>query len=167
MSEGPFPSGSCPLHGTNRRTIAGNLSNLTEDGCVEQTQPDNSPKEYYRLMDHPHIRDLFCRGSAFWHAGTTETVFTYLKKHLQAVLATHRTQLLDHRITRPDACLEIQSGTVQALSDRTKRVLREGNNLEKLYLAGEFGGNYPVRQTQNPRRAPHPTGIRSQGGETL
>ena len=65
MSEGPFPSGSCPLHGTNRRTIAGS------------------------------------------------------------------------------------------------------NNLEKLYLAGEFGGNYPVRQTQNPRRAPHPTGIRSQGGETL
>ena len=30
MSEGPFPSGSCPLHGTNRRTIAGsnNLEKL-------------------------------------------------------------------------------------------------------------------------------------------
>lgn len=76
---------------------------------------------------------------AFYHAKIAESVFDLLVKlKKQTVLTTHNTNLLDHRITRPDCCLEIQNGLLKSLADRTSRVLREGNNLEKLYLAGEF-----------------------------
>lgn len=56
----------------------------------------------------------------------------------QVMLTTHNTNLLDHRSVRPDCCFEIKNGSIRALSDRTDRALRQGNNLEKLYLAGEF-----------------------------
>ncbi len=76
---------------------------------------------------------------AFYHTKVAENIFDLLTSiNKQVVLTTHNTNLLDHRKTRPDCCFEIRSGKLKSLSDRTTRVLREGNNLEKLYLAGEF-----------------------------
>ena len=56
LSEGPLSVQQLTRYtGLNRRTITGHLSSLTEDGCVERTQPENSPKQRYRLADHPHV----------------------------------------------------------------------------------------------------------------
>lgn len=47
--------------------------------------------------------------------------------------------LMTNKIMRPD-CLFILSsrGTLTALCDATERELREGHNLEKMYIRGEF-----------------------------
>lgn len=57
----------------------------------------------------------------------------------QIILTTHNTNLMTNKLMRPD-CLFILSGTgkLTALCDATERELREGHNLEKLYIGGEF-----------------------------
>lgn len=57
----------------------------------------------------------------------------------QVVLTTHNTNLMTNHLMRPD-CLFILSrdGRLTALCDATERELREGHNLEKLYIGGEF-----------------------------
>lgn len=80
---------------------------------------------------------------------TEGAVFRYLKeKTYQAVLTAHATHLLSHAQTRPDCCFDIgcsiseareEDCVLKSFADSTCREIREGNNLEKLYLAGEFG----------------------------
>lgn len=76
---------------------------------------------------------------AFYHAKVSEDVFKFLKTlKQQVVLTTHNTNLLDNSITRADCCFELSKGVLKSLADRTSREIRAGNNIEKLYLAGEF-----------------------------
>ncbi len=76
---------------------------------------------------------------ACYPAKVAETLFQELSKFRnQLLLTTHNTNLLNHRLTRPDCCFQLKDGTMISLADCTSRVLRYGNNLEKLYLAGEF-----------------------------
>lgn len=79
---------------------------------------------------------------AFFHYEMSEKLVKYLKKRyagIQVVLTTHNTNLMTNALLRPD-CLFIlsRSGSLVALCDATERELREGHNLEKLYIAGEF-----------------------------
>lgn len=79
---------------------------------------------------------------AFYHYEMSETVLSYLKKEFpntQIIITTHNTNLMSNRIMRPD-CLFILSraGTLTALCNATMRELREGHNLEKMYISGEF-----------------------------
>ena len=79
---------------------------------------------------------------AFFHYEMAEKVVLYLKKYhpkTQVILTTHNTNLMNNHIMRPD-CLMILSrdGRLTALCDATERELREGHNLEKMYIAGEF-----------------------------
>ena len=57
----------------------------------------------------------------------------------QLIMTSHNTNLMANKIVRPD-CLFILSsrGTLTALCDATERELREGHNLEKMYISGEF-----------------------------
>ena len=69
-------------------------------------------------------------------------VFKFLKTlNQQVMLTTHNTNLLNNSFTRADCCFELREGIIKSLADRTKREIRSGNNLEKLYLAGEFDGD--------------------------
>ena len=79
---------------------------------------------------------------AFYHYEMSETVVKFFKKkypNCQVVMTTHNTNLMTNRLMRPD-CLFILSrdGRLTALCDATSRELREGHNLEKLYISGEF-----------------------------
>lgn len=79
---------------------------------------------------------------AFYHYEMAEMLVQYLKKkyqNCQVVLTTHNTNLMTNHLMRPD-CVFILSraGKLTALCDATERELREGHNLEKLYIGGEF-----------------------------
>ena len=79
---------------------------------------------------------------AFYHYEMSENMIQYLKvkyPNSQVILTTHNTNLMTNSIMRPD-CLFILStyGTLTPLCDATERELREGHNLEKLYISGEF-----------------------------
>lgn len=79
---------------------------------------------------------------AFYHYEMAEKVINFLKKRYpkcQVIMTSHNTNLMTNRLMRPD-CLFILSrtGTLTALCDATERELREGHNLEKMYISGEF-----------------------------
>lgn len=79
---------------------------------------------------------------AFYHYEMSEKVIRFFKMQYpdcQMIFTTHNTNLMTNKLMRPD-CLFILSrvGKLTALCDATTRELREGHNLEKLYISGEF-----------------------------
>lgn len=79
---------------------------------------------------------------AFYHYEMSENMIKFFKKKFpqcQIIMTTHNTNLMTNRFMRPD-CLFILSGSgnLTALSNATERELREGHNLEKMYISGEF-----------------------------
>lgn len=79
---------------------------------------------------------------AFYHYEMSENVVRFIKSmfpQCQVIFTSHNTNLLTNRLWRPD-CLFIlsRSGQFTALCDATPRELREGHNLEKMYISGEF-----------------------------
>lgn len=79
---------------------------------------------------------------AFYHYEMAEKVIKFFKKRYpkcQIIMTSHNTNLMTNRLMRPD-CLFILSreGTLTALCNATERELREGHNLEKMYISGEF-----------------------------
>ena len=79
---------------------------------------------------------------AFYHYEMSENVIKYFKRNnpkCQMIFTTHNTNLMTNRLMRPD-CLFILSraGNLTAVCDATNRELREGHNLEKMYISGEF-----------------------------
>lgn len=79
---------------------------------------------------------------AFYHYEMAENVIRFFKKRYpktQIIMTTHNTNLMTNRLMRPD-CVFILSkaGSLTALCDATQRELREGHNLEKMYISGEF-----------------------------
>jgi len=98
---------------------------------------------YIQLMMKKDASFLyFDEFDAFYHYEMSETVVKFFKKkypNCQVIMTTHNTNLMTNRLMRPD-CLFILSrdGRLTALCDATSRELREGHNLEKLYISGEF-----------------------------
>ena len=79
---------------------------------------------------------------AFYHYEMAENVIRFFKTKYpkcQIIMTSHNTNLMTNRLMRPD-CLFIlsRSGTLTALCNSTERELREGHNLEKMYISGEF-----------------------------
>ena len=79
---------------------------------------------------------------AFYHYEMAEKVVNFFKRRYpkcQIIMTSHNTNLMTNRLIRPD-CLFILSktGTLTSLCNATERELREGHNLEKMYISGEF-----------------------------
>lgn len=79
---------------------------------------------------------------AFYHYEMAEKVINFFEKRYpkcQIIMTSHNTNLMTNRLMRPD-CLFILSrkGSLTALCNATERELREGHNLEKMYISGEF-----------------------------
>lgn len=79
---------------------------------------------------------------AFYHFELAESIVSILEKmeNTQVVLTSHNTNLLTNRIMRPDCYFILTKNKLTALANATTRELREGHNLEKLYMSGEFNG---------------------------
>jgi AAA15 family ATPase/GTPase len=79
---------------------------------------------------------------AFYHYELSETIVSMLEKMggFQKILTSHNTNLLSNRIMRPDCYLILTKDRLISLANATERELREGHNLEKLYMSGEFDG---------------------------
>ncbi len=99
---------------------------------------------YRRLVSKVGVASLIYLDEfdAFYHYEMAEKVIQFFKKQYpkcQIIMTSHNTNLMTNRIMRPD-CLFILSrkGTLTALCNATQRELREGHNLEKMYISGEF-----------------------------
>ena len=79
---------------------------------------------------------------AYYHYEMSEKLVKYLIEnypHTQIVMTSHNTNLISNAILRPDCYLILsQDGRLTPLCDATNRELREGHNLEKMYISGEF-----------------------------
>ena len=79
---------------------------------------------------------------AFYHYELAETVVKLLENmpSSQTILTSHNTNLLTNRIMRPDCYFILADNKLTSFANATTRELREGHNLEKLYMSGEFHG---------------------------
>ena len=77
---------------------------------------------------------------AYYHYELSEEIVKLLEQEFdcQVVLTTHNTNLLSNSIMRPDCFMIIHEGKITPICDATSRELRQGHNLEKLYVGGEF-----------------------------
>ena len=77
---------------------------------------------------------------AYYHYELSESVVKLLEKmtNTQVILTSHNTNLLSNRIMRPDCYFILTKDKLTSLVNATDRELREGHNLEKLYMSGEF-----------------------------
>jgi hypothetical protein len=60
------------------------------------------------------------------------------QQNYQTILTSHNTNLLSNRIMRPDCYFILTPDKLVSFANATDRELREGHNLEKLYVSGEF-----------------------------
>lgn len=60
------------------------------------------------------------------------------KQKCQVMLTTHNTDLMTNKFLRPDCYFIMTPSRIVSVADATRRELRQGHNLEKLYQSGEF-----------------------------
>lgn len=79
---------------------------------------------------------------SFYHFELAEKIVLILEKipNTQVALTSHNTNLLTNRIMRPDCYFILTKNKLTSFANATDRELREGHNLEKLYMSGEFSG---------------------------
>ena len=79
---------------------------------------------------------------SFYHFELAESIVALLEKMpgTQVILTSHNTNLLSNRIMRPDCYFILTKDKLTSFANATDRELREGHNLEKLYMSGEFNG---------------------------
>lgn len=77
---------------------------------------------------------------AYYHFELSEKIVKLLENvfDCQVVLTSHNTNLLSNSIMRPDCFMILSNGKITPICDATNRELRQGHNLEKLYINGEF-----------------------------
>lgn len=77
---------------------------------------------------------------AFYHHDLAESIIRYFKESQgrQVLCASHNTDLFSNKVLRPDCLFILSNERLTSAANATKRELREGHNLEKLYKSGEF-----------------------------
>ena len=83
---------------------------------------------------------IFDEYDAVYHFELAEHIIKMFQKFkkTQVIFTSHNTNLLSNRFMRPDCLFIMTKNKLTSLPNATKRELREGHNLEKLYMSGEF-----------------------------
>lgn len=96
---------------------------------------------YWRNAAFASISFLFIdEFDAFLHYESAASIVRALNAvpSFQSVLTSHNTYLMQNDLTRPDCCFIMTRNRITPLCRATDRVLREGHNLEKMYVNGAF-----------------------------
>lgn len=128
-----LPDGQAELYFSQNKLVP--FYNTASSGTLALTSL------YQKIVSNPSLiyLDDF---NAFYHYEMAEKLIYYFKDkypECQLIMTSHNTNLMTNKIMRPN-CLFILSsrGTLTALCDATERELREGHNLEKMHIRGEF-----------------------------
>ena len=81
---------------------------------------------------------------AFYHYELSTTILKYInnRNEFQSVLTSHNTFLINNELMRPDCYAILKNGKISTFADSTNKTIRQGHNLEKMMLKGEFETNY-------------------------
>ncbi len=84
-----------------------------------------------------YILDEF---DAYYHYELSEHIVKMIKslKYNQVIFTTHNTTLMSNYLMRPDCLFILSEDGLTSLANATTRELREGHNLSKLYMGGDF-----------------------------
>lgn len=95
---------------------------------------------YFYWSQNKDISFLFIdEFDAYYHYELSEMLVKQLEGTAhQTVLTSHNTNLLSNSIMRPDCYFILTKSKITAIAKATDRELREGHNLQKLYINGEF-----------------------------
>lgn len=77
---------------------------------------------------------------AFYHYELSTTILKYInnRNEFQSVLTSHNTFLINNELMRPDCYAILKNGKISTFADSTNKTIRQGHNLEKMMLGGEF-----------------------------
>jgi hypothetical protein len=98
---------------------------------------------FYWYKTAPDISLMFIdEFDAYYHFELSEIMVNLLSKlpNTQVLLTSHNTNLLTNNILRPDCLFVLTHEKLTSFTNATHRELREGHNLERLYMGGEFNG---------------------------
>lgn len=82
---------------------------------------------------------------AYYHYTTAQSVLKIINKYnnMQSIITTHNMMLMNNEITRPDCCFILDNNMIRSLCQLTNKEIRKKNNLQKMYIDGEFS-NYLI-----------------------
>lgn len=101
-------------------------------------------KFYFRYLCGPKPTFVYIdEFDAYYHFELSEKIVDLLENEFdcQVILTSHNTNLLSNSIMRPDCFMILSNGKITPICEATNRELRQGHNLEKLYMNGEFDGH--------------------------
>lgn len=77
---------------------------------------------------------------AYYHYSTAQAILKIINKYtnMQSIITTHNMMLMNNDITRPDCCFLLEDNSIKALYQLTNKEIRKKNNLQKMYIDGEF-----------------------------
>lgn len=96
---------------------------------------------FYWMHKNNNISFLFIdEFDAFYHYELSKNILVSLINisNFQSIITTHNTFLCDNDIMRPDCYFIIKNNRINSFSDLTEKVIRQGHNLEKMMISGEF-----------------------------
>lgn len=95
---------------------------------------------YFYWTRNSNISFLFVdEFDAYYHFELSEMLVKVLEnRSSQTMLTSHNTNLLSNSIMRPDCYFILTNNKITSIAKATDRELREGHNLQKLYMNGEF-----------------------------